>query len=227
MRRGRSARTFDRHIVRGRVDAYQLEVVRLANDVVCHSALLEEIEPTHATCVPPIWSTRMDHEAAGRGVGPPVRAFDYLCRSFACEQREALPGAGLSPFVAVLLVGLDQMFREPTIVETTSMVEDLTGGSSLVDRQHQRISSLSSPFSGRQESKHRSQARRLPSWPTGAISRNGGGDQVIPRRKLLNRPIDIIDYPIHNDHLVRDVAIVEKKWRHDAEILAWRRFDRM
>ncbi|MNX98654.1 hypothetical protein D3C86_1310710 [compost metagenome] len=42
MRRGRSGRTFDRHIVRRRVDLYQLEVVRLANDVVRHSGGLTE-----------------------------------------------------------------------------------------------------------------------------------------------------------------------------------------
>ena len=42
MRRGRSERTFDRHIFRGRVDLYQFEVVRLANDVVRHSCGLTE-----------------------------------------------------------------------------------------------------------------------------------------------------------------------------------------
>jgi ABC-type thiamine transport system substrate-binding protein len=41
--------------------------------------------------------------------------------------RRALLGAGLSPLVADVLVGLDQMFRESVIAETTSTVEDLTG----------------------------------------------------------------------------------------------------
>jgi hypothetical protein len=50
----------------------------------------------------------------------------YVDRSPA-EQREALLSAGFSPLVAELLVGLDQMFRESTIAETTSTVEELTG----------------------------------------------------------------------------------------------------
>jgi hypothetical protein len=46
------------------------------------------------------------------------------------EQRAALLTGGLSPFVADLLVGLDQMFRESVLGETTSTIEDLTGESS-------------------------------------------------------------------------------------------------
>lgn len=62
-------------------------------------------------------------EELARLLGHPVT---YLDRSPA-EQREALLAAGLSPLVADLLVGLDQMFRESTIAETTSTVEVLTG----------------------------------------------------------------------------------------------------
>jgi NAD(P)H dehydrogenase (quinone) len=58
-----------------------------------------------------------------RLLGHPVT---YVDRSPAA-QREALLGAGLSPLVADVLVGLDQMFRESLIAETTSTVEELTG----------------------------------------------------------------------------------------------------
>jgi hypothetical protein len=50
----------------------------------------------------------------------------YVNRSLA-EQKEALLGAGLAPFVADLLVGLDQMFRDSALAETTLTVEELTG----------------------------------------------------------------------------------------------------
>ena len=43
------------------------------------------------------------------------------------EQRGALLAGGLAPLIADLLVGLDQMFRESALAETTSTVEDLTG----------------------------------------------------------------------------------------------------
>jgi NAD(P)H dehydrogenase (quinone) len=43
------------------------------------------------------------------------------------EERAALLAGGLTPFVADLLVGLDQMFRESVLGETTSTVEELTG----------------------------------------------------------------------------------------------------
>jgi NAD(P)H dehydrogenase (quinone) len=43
------------------------------------------------------------------------------------EERTALLAAGLSPFVTDLLLGLDRMFRESVIAETTSTVEELTG----------------------------------------------------------------------------------------------------
>jgi hypothetical protein len=43
------------------------------------------------------------------------------------EQRAALLAEGLSPLVADLLAGLDQMFRESSLGETTSTFETLTG----------------------------------------------------------------------------------------------------
>jgi hypothetical protein len=43
------------------------------------------------------------------------------------EQRAALLAEGLPPPVADLLVGLDQVFRESVLGETTSTVEALTG----------------------------------------------------------------------------------------------------
>jgi NAD(P)H dehydrogenase (quinone) len=43
------------------------------------------------------------------------------------QQRSLLLAAGLNAFVADLLLGLDQLFRESTIAETTPTVERLTG----------------------------------------------------------------------------------------------------
>ncbi|WP_210249104.1 MULTISPECIES: SDR family oxidoreductase [unclassified Bradyrhizobium] len=43
------------------------------------------------------------------------------------EQRATLLAGGLSPFVVDLLVGLDQVFSESVLGETTSTVEELTG----------------------------------------------------------------------------------------------------
>jgi NAD(P)H dehydrogenase (quinone) len=42
-------------------------------------------------------------------------------------QRAALVGAGLTNFVADLLLGLDRLFKESALAETTSTVEQLTG----------------------------------------------------------------------------------------------------
>lgn len=43
------------------------------------------------------------------------------------EQRATLLSFGVSPFVADLGVGLDQMFRDSVLGETTLTVEELTG----------------------------------------------------------------------------------------------------
>lgn len=94
---------------------------------VARIALLEEIEPTSQRAYhlsgPRAWTMKQVAEELARLLGHSVT---YVDRSPA-KQREALLGAGLSPLVADLLVGLDQMFRESTIAETTSTVEELTG----------------------------------------------------------------------------------------------------
>jgi NAD(P)H dehydrogenase (quinone) len=50
----------------------------------------------------------------------------YISRSLE-EERAALIASGLTPFVADLLVGLEQMFRDSVLGETTSTVQALTG----------------------------------------------------------------------------------------------------
>lgn len=94
---------------------------------VARIALLEEIEPASQRAYhlsgPRAWTMNQVAEELARLLGHPVT---YIDRSPA-EQREALLGAGLAPLVADLLVGLDQMFRESVIAETTSTVEELTG----------------------------------------------------------------------------------------------------
>jgi len=94
---------------------------------VARIALLDEIEPTSQRAYhlsgPRAWTMSEVAEELARLLGHPVT---YVDRSPA-EQREALLGGGLSPLVADVLVGLDQMFRESVISETTSTVEELTG----------------------------------------------------------------------------------------------------
>lgn len=94
---------------------------------VARIALLEEIEPTSQRAYhlsgPRAWTMKQVAEELTRLLGHPVT---YVDRSPA-EQRQALLGAGLSPLVADVLVGLDQIFRESVIAETTSTVEELTG----------------------------------------------------------------------------------------------------
>ncbi|TPQ29159.1 MULTISPECIES: SDR family oxidoreductase [Cupriavidus] len=94
---------------------------------VARIALLEEIEPASQRAYhlsgPRAWTMDQLAEELARLLGHPVT---YVDRPPA-EQRDALLGAGLAPLVADLLVGLDQMFRESVIAETTSTVEELTG----------------------------------------------------------------------------------------------------
>jgi NAD(P)H dehydrogenase (quinone) len=54
------------------------------------------------------------------------RTVTYQHRSPA-EQREKLLASGLNEFVADLLLGLDRLFYESTLAETTSTVRELTG----------------------------------------------------------------------------------------------------
>lgn len=94
---------------------------------VARVALLEVIEPTSQRAYhlsgPRAWTMNQVAGELARLLGHSVT---YVDRSPA-EQREALLGAGLSPLVADVLVGLDQMFRESVIAETTATVEELTG----------------------------------------------------------------------------------------------------
>jgi NAD(P)H dehydrogenase (quinone) len=54
------------------------------------------------------------------------RTITYQHRSPA-EQRQMLLASGLNEFVADLLLGLDRLFHESTLAETTSTVRELTG----------------------------------------------------------------------------------------------------
>jgi uncharacterized protein YbjT (DUF2867 family) len=63
---------------------------------------------------------------AGELSGLLGRVVTYRHRSPA-EQRENLLGSGLNEFVADLLLGLDRLFYESVLAETTSTVRELTG----------------------------------------------------------------------------------------------------
>jgi len=63
---------------------------------------------------------------AGELSGLLGRAVTYRHRSPA-EQREKLLASGLTEFVADLLLGLDRLFHESVLAETTSTVRELTG----------------------------------------------------------------------------------------------------
>jgi NAD(P)H dehydrogenase (quinone) len=94
---------------------------------VARIALLEEFSPEsqrayHLTG-PRAWTMQQVADQLSSLLGHPVV---YSHRSPE-EQRAALLAEGLSPLVADLLTGLDQMFRESSLGETTSTVETLTG----------------------------------------------------------------------------------------------------
>ncbi|MGY3489542.1 NAD(P)H dehydrogenase (quinone) [Bradyrhizobium sp. USDA 4011] len=93
------------------------------------AALLEEFSPEsqrayHLTG-PRAWTMQQVAEQLSRLLGRPVV---YNHRS-AEQQRAALLADGLTPLVAELLVGLDQMIRESVLSEITSTFETLTGTS--------------------------------------------------------------------------------------------------
>jgi NAD(P)H dehydrogenase (quinone) len=94
---------------------------------VARVALLEEFSPEsqrayHLTG-PRAWTARQIAEQLSGLLGHPVV---YINRS-PDQQRAALLAEGLSPLVADLLVGLDQVFRDSALGETTATVEALTG----------------------------------------------------------------------------------------------------
>ncbi|GKQ52049.1 NmrA family NAD(P)-binding protein [Bradyrhizobium sp. Ce-3] len=96
---------------------------------VARVALLEEFSPEsqrayHLTGTQ-AWTMPQVAEQLSNLLGHPVV---YSHRSTE-EQRATLLADGLPPLVADLLVGLDQMFRESALGETTSTVELLTGKS--------------------------------------------------------------------------------------------------
>ncbi|GIQ78294.1 NAD(P)H-binding protein [Bradyrhizobium sp. RD5-C2] len=96
---------------------------------VARVALLEEFSPEsqrayHLTGTR-AWTMLQVAEQLSNLLGRPVV---YNHRSTE-EQRATLLADGLPPLVADLLVGLDQMFRESALGETTSTVEILTGKS--------------------------------------------------------------------------------------------------
>jgi NAD(P)H dehydrogenase (quinone) len=94
---------------------------------VARVALSEETHPEsqrayHLTG-PRAWTMREISEELSRLLGHPVAYIDRTSD----EQRAALLAEGLSPFVADLMIGLEQTFRESVLGETTSTVQELTG----------------------------------------------------------------------------------------------------
>jgi uncharacterized protein YbjT (DUF2867 family) len=94
---------------------------------VARVALLEEVGPAsqrayHLTG-PRAWTMPQVADELARLLGHPVA---YVNRS-PQAQREALLAEGLPPFVAELLLGLDHLYSESVLAETTSTVEELTG----------------------------------------------------------------------------------------------------
>ena len=105
-------------------------------------ALIEEVEPgsqrAYHLTGPRSWTMEQVAQELSRLLG---RSIVYTNQPPA-RQREALIAGGASPFVADLLIGLDQMFRESVLGETTSTVEELTGRAprSLTDWLSENIS---------------------------------------------------------------------------------------
>ncbi len=90
-------------------------------------ALLEEFssesQRAYHLTGPRAWTMRQVAEHLSTLLGQPV-AYNHRSPE---GQRAALLADGLPPLVADLLVGLDQVFRESVLGETTSTVEALTG----------------------------------------------------------------------------------------------------
>ncbi|GGF35963.1 NAD(P)-dependent oxidoreductase [Aliidongia dinghuensis] len=94
---------------------------------VARIALLENVEPEsqriyHITG-PRAWSMQELVAELSRVL---ERSITYSSRTLE-EQRAALLARGLPPFVADLLTGLEQFFRDSALAETTSTFEELTG----------------------------------------------------------------------------------------------------
>jgi NAD(P)H dehydrogenase (quinone) len=89
------------------------------------AALRQKLPSPRGRGWPRAWTMRQVAEHLSSLLGRPIV---YNHRSTE-EQRATLLADGLPPLVADLLVGLDQMFRESALGETTSTVEALTGKS--------------------------------------------------------------------------------------------------
>lgn len=91
------------------------------------AALLNGFEPdsqrVYHLSGPRAWTMAQVGEAVSRLLG---RKVTYLQRTLA-EQRALVAAASLPPFVVDLIVGLDQVFRDSAIGETTSTFKELTG----------------------------------------------------------------------------------------------------
>jgi uncharacterized protein YbjT (DUF2867 family) len=94
---------------------------------VARVALLEEFssesQRAYHLTGPRTWTMQQVAERLSSLLSHPV-AYNHRSPE---EQRAALLAEGLPPLVADLLVGLDQVFRESVLGETTSTVETLTG----------------------------------------------------------------------------------------------------
>jgi NAD(P)H dehydrogenase (quinone) len=94
---------------------------------VAQVALFEEVSPESQRAYHPTgpraWTMDEVAEALSGLLGWPVRYNPCSPE----ERRSALLVAGRPPFVADLLVGLDQGFRESVLGETTQTVQELTG----------------------------------------------------------------------------------------------------
>lgn len=94
---------------------------------VARIALAEDVGPwsqrAYHPTGPRTWTMPQIAEALSGLLGRPVV---YAHRSLD-EQRASLLTAGAAPFIADLLVGLDQMFSESVLGETTDTVRELTG----------------------------------------------------------------------------------------------------
>jgi len=90
-------------------------------------AMLEDVSPgsqrAYHLTGPRAWTLPQIAENLSRRLGHTV-VYNHCSAE---DLRSSLTTAGVSPFVADLLIGLDQMFRDSVLGETTSTVEALTG----------------------------------------------------------------------------------------------------
>ena len=107
----------------GRVNFIDTRDVAAAARITLLDDVYPESQRVYHLTGPRTWTMQQLAEELSNLLGHPVV---YKNRS-PDQEHTALLAAGLSPFVADLFVGLDQMFRESALGETTSTVEELTG----------------------------------------------------------------------------------------------------